>query len=143
MTVSDDDVFLISIWLGKVYQGNTYGVLYPSLESTGQPEIEYNLIERGNHQYQRFTIFESHVPPFQYNLVEFIIDSRSLKLEGIAEITVITPDSFYIRLPVNFEVRSNGLTEVNVQVSPFKYITRYRDTYLFQPEMEVVGVNYY
>lgn len=143
LTVSDNDFFVISIFQGKASQDSTYGILYPTLESTSQVEMFYNLIARENQQYQRFSIFESYLPPLQYNRIEFGIDSRSLKLRNFDLIDVITPDNYYIKLTSNFEVRSKGTTEVNVRVKPFQSITRYRDTYLFQPEMEVIGVNYY
>jgi hypothetical protein len=143
LTVSDNDFFIISIFQGKVYQDSTYGILYPTLRSTSQVERFYNLITRENNEYQRFWIFETYLPPLQYNKIEFGIDSRYLKLRNFDNIDVITPDNYYIKLPANFEIRSKGITEVNVRVKPFQSITRYRDIYLFQPEMEVIGVNYY
>jgi len=33
LTVSDGDVFLISIFQGRSYQDSTWGILYPSIES--------------------------------------------------------------------------------------------------------------
>jgi hypothetical protein len=143
LTVSDGDVFFISIFQGRSYQDSTWGILYPSIESYQQQELFYNLINRENNEYLRFKIFESHLPPMAYDRIQFGIDSRYLKLRNFDEITVITPNNYYLTLPVNFEIRENGVTEVNVMVAPFKYIERYKDTYLFQPEMEVVSVNYY
>lgn len=141
LTVSDDDIFLMSIFQGRVFQDSTYGVLYPALSSTRQEEIFYNLIWRESGQYQRFTIFETYVPPGFYNQIEYGIDSRFLKLKNFDLIEVITPDNYFLKLPTSFEVKSNGITEVNVSVKPFQYIIRYRDIYLFQPEMEIVGIN--
>ncbi|OGB61741.1 MAG: hypothetical protein A2Y94_12605 [Caldithrix sp. RBG_13_44_9] len=142
LTVSDDDILLMSIFQGRVFQDSTYGVLYPTISSTRQEEIFYNLILRESGQYKRFTIFETYVPPGFYNRIEYGIDSRFLKLKNFDLIEVITPDNYFLKLPTSFEVKSNGITEVNVSVKPFQYIIRYRDIYLFQPEMEVVGINH-
>ena len=141
LTVSDEDVFLMSVFQGQVFEDSTYGILYPTLSSTRQEEIFYNLIWREGGQYQRFSIFESYVPPGSYNKIKFGIDSRFLKLENFDVIEVLTPDNYFLELPTSFEVKSNGTTEVNVSVKPFQYIIRYRDIYLFQPEMEIVGIN--
>ena len=143
ITVGEDDEFIISIYQGRALADSTYGILYPEIESYRQEERYYNLIRRENNQYIQFNMFESHLPPSAYDQVEFGIDSEYLKLQNFDRIDVITPPSYFIKLPVNFEIRDNRITEVNVQVSPFKYITRYKDSYIFQPEMEVISVNYY
>jgi hypothetical protein len=143
LTVSEEDIFLMSVFQGQVFQDSTYGILYPTLSGTRQEEIFYNLIRRENGQYQRFTIFETYVPPGPYNKIEFGIDTRFLKLKNFDLIEVITPDNYFLELPTSFDVKLNATTEVNVRVKPFQYIIRYRDIYLFQPEMEIVGVNYY
>ena len=143
ITVGEDDEFIISIYQGRALADSTYGILYPEIESYRQEERYYNLIRRENNQYIQFNMFESHLPPSAYDQVEFGIDSEYLQLQNFGRIDVITPPSYFIKLPVNFEIRDNRITEVNVQVSPFKYITRYKDSYIFQPEMEVISVNYY
>ena len=140
ITVGEDDEFIISIYQGRSFADSTYGILYPEIESYRQEERYYNLIERENNQYVQFNMFESHLPPMSYDQIEFGIDSEYLKLQNFDQINVITPPSYFINLPLDFEIQKNRTTEVNVQVSPFKYITRYRDTYIFQPEMEVIAV---
>jgi hypothetical protein len=140
ITVGEDDEFIISIYQGRSFADSTYGILYPEIESYRQEERYYNLIERENNQYVQFNMFESHLPPMSYDQIEFGIDSEYLKLQNFDQINVITPPSYFITLPLNFEIEENRTTEVNVQVSPFKYITRYRDTYIFQPEMEIIAV---
>lgn len=143
LTVSDNDVFRISIYQGKVYRDSTFSVLYPTIESNSQEERAYNLITRENHQYQKFTIFESYVPPFKYNKIQFGLDSDFLKLRNFDKIQVVTPNNFFLNLDADFEVRENRVTEVNVRVSPFKNVVRYKDTYIFAPTMEVIGIKSY
>jgi hypothetical protein len=143
LTVSDQDVFLVNIFQGKAYQDSTFGVLYDTLTSNRQKEIFYNLIFRKENIYQRFTIYESYLPPFDYNMIEFGLDAEFIKLKNFDVITVETPPNFFLQLPVDFEIRENTITEINVQVSPFKYIERVKDTYIFAPEMEIIGVNYF
>ncbi|HFE64678.1 MAG TPA: hypothetical protein ENK14_09745 [Caldithrix sp.] len=140
LTVSDNDVFRITIFQGKVYQDSTFTVLYPTIESNSQEERAYNLITRENHQYQKFTIFESYVPPFKYNKIQFGLDSDFLKLRNFDKIQVVTPNNFFLILETDFEVHENRMTEVNLRVSPFENVVRYKDTYIFAPIMEVVGI---
>ncbi|OPX35435.1 hypothetical protein B1H10_01285 [candidate division KSB1 bacterium 4484_188] len=143
LTVSDNDVFRITIFQGKVYQDSTFTVLYPTIESNSQEERAYNLITRENHQYQKFTIFESYVPPFKYNKIQFGLDSDFLKLRNFDKIQVVTPNNFFLILETDFEVHENRMTEVNLRVSPFENVVRYKDTYIFAPIMEVVGIKSY
>ncbi|MFZ0389070.1 MAG: hypothetical protein WAN36_01320 [Calditrichia bacterium] len=142
LQVHDNDDFSAEIYQGKVFRDSTYAILYPSLESWQQKDSTYNIILREGGEYRKFTIFESHVPPGNYNRIRFGIEGRSIKIRNFDKITVETPPNYYVDIPVNFEIRENQVTEVNVQVSPFKYATRFRDIWLFTPEMEVAGVNY-
>lgn len=139
-TVSDRDTFLIEIFQGKVFRDSAFATLYSSVSSNDITAKRYNLLIRENHQYQKFTIFESYVPPFAYNSIQFGLNSLSLKLLGFDKIIVNTPPDFFLNLPANIEVRENHVTEVNVRVSPFKSVERYRDTYIFEPDMEVINV---
>jgi len=139
-TVSDRDTFLIEIFQGKVFKDSSYATLYPRVFLNTEIALRYNLLMRQNHQYQKLTIFESYVPPLTYDKIRFGIDSYYLKLLGFDKILVQTPPGYFLTLPVNIEVKENRVTEVNVQVAPFKNVIRYKDTYIFAPDMEVVDV---
>jgi hypothetical protein len=139
-TVSDRDTFLIEIFQGKVFRDTSYATLYARRTLNVELTLRYNLLTRANNQYQKLTIFESYVPPLTYDKIRFGMDSYYLKLLGFDKILVQTPPGYFLNLPANIEVKENHVTEVNVRVSPFKNVIRYRDTYIFAPEMEVVDV---
>ncbi len=139
-TVSDRDTFLIEIFQGKVFRDTSYATLYARRSLNVEVTLRYNLLSRENHQYQKLTIFESYIPPYTYNKIRFGMDSYYLKLLGFDKILVQTPPGYFLDLPANIEIKENHVTEVNVRVAPFKNVIRYRDTYIFAPEMEVVDV---
>ncbi|MEJ2634038.1 MAG: hypothetical protein P8184_01950 [Calditrichia bacterium] len=141
--VSDKDGFRIKVYQGKVYHDTAYATLYPTLASNSQEELYYNLIVRENNQYSKFTIFESYVPPQKYDEVQFGIDSDYLKLKNFDMISVETPTNYFVNLKHDFEVFENKVTEVNIRVSPFKSVSRYKDKYIFEPQMQIADVKYY
>lgn len=136
--------FEIKIFQGKVYKDSNFAVLYKGIRSYKQEDLIYNIVERENGKYVRFTIFESHVPPFDYDRIQFGITLEKIKIVGYGEISVQYPEdaSPFIDLYQDFYVSENCTTEINVQISPFKSITRYRDSYQFIPDMRVTDVIY-
>ncbi len=141
--VTDSDRFPITVFQGKVYRDSAYALLYPTVLDNSQRQVEYNLIRRENNEYQKFTIFESYVPPQTYNKIQFGIDSQYLKIKNFDEITVETPANYFMEVSGNFEISENKVTEVNIKLSPFKSVERYKDTYIFNPSLELVDVTYY
>ncbi len=144
-TVGLEDSFGVTIFQGKVYKDSAFAVLYPTLWSYKQEDIVYNLIKREGNQYMSFIIFESYVPPQDYNRIKFGIKPTVLKFSDFDEIKVESPQdsSEFIELERHFTVYENKVTEVKIQIKPFQSIYRYRDTYLFDPKMEIVDVQYH
>ena len=144
LSVAPTDSFGVTIFQGKAYDDSVYAILYTDLRSTQQEDIVYNIIKIENGEYKKFTIFESYVPPGEYNKIHFGLKSSILKFSGFDEITVETPDEFrYVDLFSDFSVSENKVTEINVQISPFKSISRYKDTYHFNPEVDIISVIYH
>ncbi len=144
-TVGLEDSFGVTIFQGKVYQDSAFAVLYPTLRSYKQEDIVYNIIKREGKQYVPFVIFESYVPPQDYNRVKFGIKPTVLKFSNFDEIKVESPQdsSEFVELYRPFTVFENKVTEVKIRIKPFQSIYRYRDTYLFDPIMEIVDVQYH
>ncbi|GAB4366410.1 MAG: hypothetical protein Kow0042_06260 [Calditrichia bacterium] len=140
-SVQPGDFFAVTIFQGKVFRDSTFAVLYPTIESYKQEDIVYNIIRRDSLGYQRFTIFESHVPPSDYNRIQFGVRSLILRF-GNFFIPVETEENYFLNLSKNFTVKENEITEINLQIKPFQSIIRYRDTYQFHPVVEIMRVNY-
>lgn len=145
LNVAPNDSFGVTIFQGKAYNDSFFAVLYKSLKSTQQEDIIYNIIKIENGKYKKFTIFESYVPPADYNKIRFGIKPTVLKFSGFDEIKVesVGEANLFVELSQQFVVSENRITEVNVQISPFKSIQRYRDTYQFIPKVKTINVTYY
>ncbi len=144
-TVGESDSFGVTIFQGKVYRDSAYAVLYPTIKSYKQEDITYNLIKRENNQYHSYTIFESYVPPQDYNRLKFGMKATVLKFSNFDEIKVEAPQdsSLFVELEKQFTVYENRVTEVQVMLEPFRSISRYRDTYQFSPRVKITGVQYF
>jgi len=142
--VSEGDVFMLTIFQGRAYHDSTYGILFRSPESYREEQVSYNIIARENGEYVSYVIFESHLPPAEYNRIQFGMTTSSLKL-GNLEIPVKVPEDVlpFVDLYRDFRIKEGQTTELKVQISPFKSVHRYRDTYQFIPEVEIVDVKYY
>lgn len=143
-TVSEGDFFGVTIFQGKVYSGERFAFLFKDKNSYRQEDVTYNILERKEGQYALFTIFESYVPPGNYNKLQFGVTGSLVKL-GYLEIPVKLPEGTTSMkdLPYEFRVDENQVTEINVLISPFKSVSRYRDSYQFTREMTITGVTYH
>jgi len=144
LRVSSRDYFGVTITQGKVYSGEKYAFLFKDKDSYRQEDVTYNILERKDGQYTKFTIFESYVPPVNYTKLQFGVTASLMKL-GYFEIPVKLPDGTPLLkdLDISFQVYENRVTEVSVQLSPFKSVKRYRDSYQFTREMKVTEIIYH
>jgi len=147
-----DAVFVLKVFQGRVYRDNNFAVLYPSLTSYRQEDLTYNIIQiDSSNNYKRFTVFESYVPPGDYTKLEFgispssdnnlkIVANSGKKFENPVELP--PGEKLLVGFDQDFIVYSKKVTQINVQVSPFQSIKRYRDIYLFYRIMKITGVEY-
>jgi len=142
--VSQDDSLGVKIFQGKAYKDTVYSVLYNDIKSYKQEEITYNIIKRDSTGYKKYIIFESFVPPFDYDRIQFGIKSNILKISNFDITNVQSPEnaSFFIDLYQDFYVSENDTTEINVRIRPFMSISRYRDSYQFIPDVSITNVIY-
>ena len=139
-TVGEGDAFEVTVFQGRAYSDTTYGILFPTTESYREEQRSYNILERENDTYKAFVIFESHLPPGRYDSLQFGISAKLLKI-GDIEVPVEIPQGVqpFVNLAVGFRVEEDRTTEVDVQLKPLESVHRYRDTYRFIPQVEVVG----
>jgi len=141
-TISDGDSMAVKVFQGKVFKDSIFAVLYRDIKAYQQEDATYNIIKRENNQYKKYTIFESYVPPLQYDKIQFGITSSLVKLSGFDDIKVESSndDSIFVDLNADFEVFENGVTEINVCLEPFQSITRYKDSYKFVPIIKISSI---
>ena len=146
-------LFMIKVFQGRVYKESNLSVLYRTTRDYRQEDALYNILELDSlGEYEQFTIFESFIPPGDYNSVEFGVNAASgykltiVSLSGrIFENPVELPpgEKLLVFFPQNFRVEEDRVTQIDIQISPFKSIKRYRDVYQFYRQMEITGVHYF
>lgn len=141
--------FEIKTFQGRIYKDSNFAVLYKTIFSYRQEDTIFNILKLDTlGKYQKYSIFESKVPPGSYNKLEFGLNSTDKKLKIIAlngktfENPIELPNGakLLIAFDVNFNISSEKVTQIDVQLSPFKSIKRYQDSYQFFRQMKVVGV---
>jgi len=141
---NDINVFNVSVFQGKVYHDSLYAILFTGLSKYRTETNEYNLLAQVGGRYKQFIIYESYVPPGDYNVIEFGLTASQISL-GVFNSPIELPEneSSLVKLFENFEVFEGGVTELNVQVYPLASLTRYRDSFIFDRVIEVNKINYY
>ncbi|MBN1543172.1 hypothetical protein JW992_13600 [candidate division KSB1 bacterium] len=143
LIVGPEDYFGNVVFQGRVFSGDNYAFLFNEKDNPKQEDRTYNILERIDNSYAKYTIFETYVPPGEYDRIQFGIKGDLVKL-GYFEIPVKMPEgeSPTQTLDRTFKVEENKLTEVSIQIKPFESVTRYRDSYLFRPVLEITDVTY-
>lgn len=144
-TVEENDTFFVTIFQGRAFHDSLYAVLFPSIRSTRQQDIAYNIIDKKAGVYTKYRIFETHVPPYEYDRIQFGLRSNILKFSNFDIIQVESQPGTnpLVDLEQKFEIHENRVTEMNVRIKPFESIERYRDIYRFSPKLEITDVKYY
>ncbi len=144
LTVSKYDNFRTIIFQGKAYSDTNFAILYPTIQSYRQEDDTINVIDRENDVYKPYTIFESYAPPGNYTSVVFGVTANLLHISVFDVPVELPPDApKLVTLPVNFKVSQNTTTEIDVQLSPFKSVQRYRDSYYFNRQLKITAVKYF
>ena len=142
LTVSPSDSFGVTIFQGRAFRDTTFAVLFKSLDSYREQDFVYNVLGQEGGSYREYVIFESLVPPGEYDRLQFGVTADLLRI-GTFEVPVQLPPEVHpsIDIDVDFFIDSDETTEIRLSLKPLSSVTRFRDTFLFQREFEVVGVN--
>ena len=105
-------------------------------------------------EYKKFKVFESYIPPGNYdNLTMGVSAPNQLNKSRVTlvaysgkrfSIPLELPDDadLLMSFDVDFEVNPGEVTQINLQISPFQSVYRYRDSYRFDRQVEIIGVEY-
>lgn len=154
------DRYNVIVSRGRIYRGENYADLYltPSIDRIAADTV--NLIQRQwldgrlvnsttdpfeiprwQTRYVGYTVFEWYTPPGTYDKLQFA-------LTGI-EVFVAIPRQFnnplqlpegvssVMDFPASITVEEGKVTEVQMEIDPFKSIRRYRDSYIFDRVLRI------
>ena len=138
--VAQEDIFGITISQGKVYRDENLAYLYNNMYSY-ETESTSNILKREQDKYNRYIVYNSYVPPGDYDALEFSITASELKI-GNMVIPVSYPSGMngIKKLEHTFKVKSNVCTEIRLIIKPFSSVMRYRDSYQFLPQIEIESI---
>jgi hypothetical protein len=156
------DAFNLFISQGRVYQGQNYSPLYVNtsldrissdtvnviarewLDGTPITIIDTTAITPRNSKYRKYVLFEWVVPPGSYDRLQFALTANEMStfIPKIYQNPVFLPadTSPVLDFPISFSVNENGTTQIDIEIYPFKSVHRYRDSYVFDRKLEVVGI---
>lgn len=142
LTISDKDIFLLIISQMKAYTNETnYAHLYKNFAGYQDEDLFYNLLERDQGHYVSQLISETYVPPGNYSQIEFVVyPFEQVYIQGLI-FPIEIPDDYdpLIRFDHSFTIKENQVYNIYIQFNAFKSITRWCDTYIFTPDIEVIN----
>jgi hypothetical protein len=144
LTVSEQDSFGVRFFQSKVYKNENYAYLFRTKNSYGLETFIVNVIKRTSGIYETYRLYETYVPPQDYNRIQLGIDAENMRISRLDIPVQVPPDSSLLMdFYQNFSVEANQVTEVVFRIKPFQSVHRFKDLYYFYRDIEVVDVIYY
>lgn len=145
LVVSQKDSFNVTIFQGRVYSDTNFALLFRDTTSFVTEDFRHNILALDDvtGEYSLVVVYESFVPPMEYDRIQFGVTASVLKI-GNFEVPVKLLDASQPLIDVEqpFVVSENKVTVVNLRIVPFGSVTRYRDTFHFIPQIDVISVDY-
>ncbi|MFQ6113487.1 MAG: hypothetical protein ACE5NG_05275 [bacterium] len=137
------DSLALTIGQGRAYTSGNFAILYKSLNEYRELSETYNILAQENGVYMEFLIFESYLPPATYDSLKIIITANYLQI-GSYQIPIEMPQGVnpLMKFDQRFDINENRVTEIHLELKPFKSMVRVGDTYHFFRDIEVAEIRY-
>lgn len=142
--VSENDSMGIKIFQGKAISvDSNYAILFKDVYTWNQGQYVYNILKREQGTYKKHVIFESFVPPGNYRGISVGIEGTLLSI-GVYRIPLELPENAesIMNFDYNFKIYEKKVTEVYLQISPLKSLSRKLDSYVFSRIAQITEVKY-
>ncbi len=156
------DQFYATLYGGRVIRGDNYAPIYATTSINRVQSDTVNLLAREwldgtpinirdsvvitpqNSRYRKFTIFEWYLSPGNYDQLEFTLtaDEVLTYLPKLYVNPIQLPQGTQPQLFFNtpFSIQEDKVTQIDIEIEPFKSLSRYQDSFLFDRKMQVVSV---
>jgi len=156
------DNFNVYVSQGRLYRGDNYAYIYNNTSSERKSSDTVNILGRewlngvpitfadsdpitpANSRFRTHVIFESYVPPGDYNKLSVTLTANEMEifvpkhyLNPVSLPPGITPA---MEFTVSLSVQESGVTEVLLEISPYKSLRRYQDQFYFERKIVVSHV---
>lgn len=156
------DSFDLTVSQGRIYHGENYASIYLEPSTARITGSTVNIIAREwlngipitiqdtttitprNSRYRKYVVFASYIPPGSYDRITFSLTA--------AEMDIFIPKNYQnpvqlpegeipqIEIPVSFTVNENRTTQIDLEMSPFQSLKRYRDAFLLNRKLSVAKI---
>jgi hypothetical protein len=157
------DEFNLTVSQGRLYRGSNHALLYANrsidriqgstvnilhrewLNGVPIKKTDITEINTKNSRYRTDVVFECFVPPGTYDSLTFTLTATEILIfiPKVYQNPVQLPPGTrpQMQLSTNMTVNEGRVTQVNLEILPFGSLSRYRDSYLFDRKVRVVGVD--
>jgi hypothetical protein len=156
------DNFNLVVNQGRAYQSDNYVYVYNNPTSARKSSDTVNILARewlngvpitpqdsdsittSNSRFRNYVIFESYVPPGTYMRFTFIMTASEMEIfipkHYLNPVSLPPGTTPSIDLPASFSVSEQGVTEIQLELSPYASLTRYQDQFYFQRNIVITGI---
>ena len=156
------DSFNLIVFGGRVYRGDNYSQIYVnrSIQRIGSDTVnilarewlngvpittaDTSVITPTNSRYRKYAVFESLVPQGNYELLEFGLLAYEVEtfIPKVYSNTVQLPPgtSPQVPFPTPFSIQEDRVTQIDIEIFPFKSLHRFQDSFLFDRKMQIVNI---
>lgn len=128
---------------GRAFRGGDYAVLYRSLQDYLEITETYNPIRKTGNAYQTLLLFQSFLPPANYDSLTFMLSASYLQI-GFYQIPLapmqVTSD--IVTVTQGFHIVEGKTTVITLKLKPFASLTRVGDSYMYSWVFDSVQINY-
>jgi hypothetical protein len=97
-----------------------------------------------NSRYRSYVVFESYVPPGTYDRLTFALTASEMEIwipkHYLNPVGLPPGEPPSMDFSGSFTVGENGVTQVDVEVFPYKSLRRYQDQFYFERKLSIVRV---
>lgn len=141
LAISSSDSFGVTVYQGRAFRDSAFAVLFKSTTSYRERDFVYNVFRRDGSDFEEFVIFESLLPPAEYDSLRFSATAEVLSIGNFQIPVRLPPDDVPpMDFPTSFRIVEHETTEVKVMLRPLESVRRFRDMYLFHRQFEVTHV---
>ena len=140
--------FPVRLFQAKVFDDDNFAYLTQYLDVPDYSSLYFDILQRINYSYPKFTVFETYIPPGQYDSLQVGLSPASspLNIVGIGNMWIpveLPPDEeVLMNFDCEFTVQENDTTEIVLEIKPLESVRRYRDSYLFCRDIKVTDIRY-
>lgn len=133
----------VTVSQGRAYRDTTYAQLFQDPQDlSAEEEIFLNMLRRvGDNQTPEYRVYETLMPPATYDSLQIVFNASQFVVGDFQnEVNLQPGTSPLVTFQQSFQIESNEVTTVNLQMRPLESLTRFKDVFYFNPVLQVASV---